>query len=145
MVESGPLHEVDFDDLREFLREGREEGVRLDYKQEWEDEIPKDACALANTFGGSILVGVKELRRQGTDGARLNVPDVNDIPGIPRSGKDWMAVARDRIVSRTRRPGVPQVMVPELPGDPERAGALGARSAATNIFKVALEARGAEG
>lgn len=120
MVESGPLHEVDFDDLQDFLREGREEGVRLDYKQEWEGEIPKDACALANTFGGSILVGVKELRRQGTGGARLNVPDANDIPGIPRSGKDWMAVARDRIVSRTRPPVVPQVKVLELPGDPER-------------------------
>lgn len=63
MLQSKPLSEVEYDDLLEFLHEGREEGVRLDYKQEWGSDIAKDTCAMANAQGGTILIGVKERRR----------------------------------------------------------------------------------
>lgn len=120
MFESKPLSEIDYNDLSEFLREGREEGVRLDYKQEWGSDIAKDVCGMANTQGGTILVGIKERRREGRGGAKLAVPNPDDVPGIPRGNKDWKARTRDQVISRTRPPVVPEVKVLETPDDPER-------------------------
>ncbi len=51
-----------YPNLESFLREGNEEGTRLDYKREWVSDIPRVACAFANTSGGHIVVGVEELR-----------------------------------------------------------------------------------
>lgn len=120
MFESKPLSEIDYEELSEFLHESREEGVRLDYKQEWGSEIAKDACGMANAQGGTILVGIKERRREGRGGVKLAVPNPDDVPGIPRDGKDWKARARDQVIARTRPPVVPEVKVLETPEDPER-------------------------
>ena len=55
------LHEVGYEDLLSFLAEGREEGVRLDYKREWTPKVVGNACAFANTYSVYILYGVEEV------------------------------------------------------------------------------------
>lgn len=57
------LHQVEHADLMAFLSERREEGVRLDYKENWTPKIVATACAFANTYGGYLLLGVKEVEQ----------------------------------------------------------------------------------
>src|SRR5213593_2646094 len=39
-----------------------QEGYRLDFKAIWSDSALKTVAAFANTFGGSLMVGVSESR-----------------------------------------------------------------------------------
>src|SRR5688572_8733805 len=44
--------------LGDHLDERPAEGVRLEYKSERPENLAKHVCALANTFGGLLLIGV---------------------------------------------------------------------------------------
>ena len=94
------LHEVEHADLVAFLAESRDEGVRLDYKEEWTPKIVVNACAFANTYGGYILYGVKEVAQKN----RPNQPDPLNVPGVSFSKGDPAASLRSRILDNTRPP-----------------------------------------
>jgi hypothetical protein len=121
VFEGQPLPKSDYSDLKTFLDEQNEEGTRLEYKQEWVGDIPKIACAFANTSGGDIIVGVKEIKPSGKKAGKVNVPDPNDIVGIDPRTKDWKASAKTKISSNTRPPVVPEVELFDIPSKPGRA------------------------
>ena len=45
MFEGQPLSEVTYGELLEFLREGNEEGTRLDHEREWDSGLWRVACS----------------------------------------------------------------------------------------------------
>lgn len=90
MYEGKPLSEVTYEDMVGFLELRREEGEDLDYKQAWNDKIVRTVCAMANTAGGEVLVGVKEER---DERSKTNRPDPNDVPGIEKSADLSASVA----------------------------------------------------
>lgn len=93
-----PFHKLDYDDLTAFLQERREENVRLDYKESWTNKIIETACAFANTYGGYLFYGVKEIEQQN----RPNQPAPDDIPGIDFSKGDPAASIRSKILDNIR-------------------------------------------
>jgi hypothetical protein len=109
------LHEVGYDELKAFLAEGREEGVRLDYKSSWTNRIIETACAFANTYGGHLVYGIKEVSRPN----RPNQPDPENIPGIDFSKGDPAASLRSRILDNIRPPVVPEIRSVPLEGSEE--------------------------
>ncbi len=61
-----PVQEITYDDLQEFARTRPIEGERLDWKMDLSStRITETICAMVNTEGGLILVGVGEEQRQG--------------------------------------------------------------------------------
>lgn len=104
------LHEVRYEDLKEFLLEEREEGLRLDYKSAWSESVIETACAFANTYGGYVLYGVKEVK-----GENRTRPDPDDIPGIDFSRGSPLDSTRSRILSNTR-PSIPLTLQPVFLG-----------------------------
>ncbi len=116
------LHEIGYEELATFLEEKREEGVRLDYKERWTDRIIETACAFANTYGGYLLYGIKEVQQRN----RPNQPDPDDIPGVDFSKGDPAASLRSRILDNTRPPVELEIRSVPLKGSKDR-GALIAR------------------
>lgn len=115
MLEGKPLSQVTYADLDEYLREGNEEGTRLDYKREAVGEVPRIACAFTNTAGGHLILGIDEKR--GPKGEKSKRPDPDNVPGL--APKDWEASLTGKIRDRTRPPVVPEVKALTIPGRPE--------------------------
>jgi len=57
---TAPIETIDIAAISAFCREGREEGIDLDYKSDWPRDLDKLLCAFANTQGGLLLIGVEE-------------------------------------------------------------------------------------
>ncbi len=64
MLFSKRIDEITYEDVLAFCKEGHEEGIRLDYKVDWPKDLAKVMAAMANTFGGLILIGVDEEDRK---------------------------------------------------------------------------------
>lgn len=58
-----PLEDLSGDALREFLRLRIPEGRHIEYKTKLVADVLCDIAAMANTYGGLILIGVSEERR----------------------------------------------------------------------------------
>lgn len=65
--------DVTLERVRELVAVGQPESLTLEYKESYAQKIPDSAAAMANSYGGLILVGVTER----------NVPD--RITGVPES------------------------------------------------------------
>lgn len=81
-----PVREWSESDVEQLVASGRKEGPDLEYKQAlWADlekkprEFLRDICAMLNSAGGMILVGVPELR---DDDGPTGAPDPNTPLGI---------------------------------------------------------------
>ena len=103
MYEGRPLHEVGWEDLEGFLRQGRPEGTRLDYKGKWDPAIARDACAMANTSGGDVIVGIKEIEREDRKAGKTHVPDPDELLGED-GARDWKTIVESTVRGRTRPP-----------------------------------------
>lgn len=56
-----PIGEITYEDVISFCQQGVGEGVSLDYKKDFPSSgLEKTISALANTFGGVILIGIEE-------------------------------------------------------------------------------------
>jgi predicted HTH transcriptional regulator len=56
------LHELEFAEVKAFLDQEVPEGPSLDYKETLTSDPPDSACALANTAGDYVILGVAESR-----------------------------------------------------------------------------------
>ena len=65
---------VDIDYLQALPNSGLRENVTLEFKQaiSHTNRMLKEVCAFANTFGGDLLIGVKEV-----DSVPVDVPGVD--------------------------------------------------------------------
>lgn len=110
------LHQVGYAELITFIEERREEGVRLDYKEQWTDKSVSTACAFANTYGGYLIYGVKEVKQAN----RPNQPHPDDVPGVDFSHGDPAASLRSKILDNTRPPFRFEVHAIPLEGSTDR-------------------------
>jgi len=60
MIFSKPIAELNIEDIKNFCQSGIKEGFVLDYKRDFPKDLAKSICAFANTFGGTILIGIEE-------------------------------------------------------------------------------------
>ncbi len=54
------INEITWGDIENFCNQRITEGLHLDYKRDFPRRLEKTISAMANTFGGIILIGVKE-------------------------------------------------------------------------------------
>lgn|GEM_PF-6773312 len=78
-----PLDQIDAHTIRDFVAERNPETINLEYKRELNDRVHRAVAAMANTYGGLILVGVAE---------KNGLPNP-ELVGVPLE-------ARDRLVSK---------------------------------------------
>lgn len=109
MLESKALEEINFQDVQDFVDLRLEETTRLDYKQEITRKLPLHVCAMANTQGGHILIGIAEEESERGE-LKLNVPK-SMIPGVKHDGKDLRAKCRDMIAACTNPRLIPEIKV----------------------------------
>lgn len=114
MLYTKPLEDLVFTDVEAFVGEKHRESETLDYKQSWPRDLPKVIAAMANTYGGLVLVGVSEEDNTG-------LPD--QIVGVPvKTGIDAL---RQRVISlaydAVYPPIVPQVEAYALTEGADRA------------------------
>jgi len=102
------IAEITLDDVQVFCREWGE-GVRVEYKNQMIENIPKTISAFANTLGGVIVIGVNP------DKARNRVI-------FPIEGMDVQEGIEEKITQRSIQgiyPGiVPDIKVLEVPDKP---------------------------
>ena len=55
-----PIDQIDWDAIDNFCQQRLQEGAYLDYKRDFPAHLEKTVAAMANTFGGIILIGVEE-------------------------------------------------------------------------------------
>jgi len=94
------INEIIFEDVVSFCEQGISENVNLDYKQQLPKELEKTISAFANTYGGIILIGVKEH---------------DSKPKLPVEGIDFQEHYEDRImniiVDNIYPPIIPEIQV----------------------------------
>ena len=93
-----PLSEVEYSDIEKFC-ETFEEGVRVEYKSQMIDSIPKTISAFANSLGGIILIGVE------TDKVTNKVIAINGI--------DEQVGIEERILNSSLT-GIYPALIPEI-------------------------------
>jgi len=86
-----PIEQVNFQDVDTFCTAGWEEGVRLDYKAEWPNDLAKTIAAMANTVGGMIIIGVNADK---TTNKPIWPPMA---PVLPRTGFPMAAGLSERV------------------------------------------------
>ena len=57
---TGNLTEIGWNNVEAFCDEGIQENRTLDYKEEFPSHLENTIAAMANTFGGVVLIGVAE-------------------------------------------------------------------------------------
>jgi hypothetical protein len=60
MIQTKPINEITFDDVVKFCEMQTPEGRFLDYKQNFPADLEKTIAAMANSFGGMIVIGVAD-------------------------------------------------------------------------------------
>jgi hypothetical protein len=99
------IEAVTFDDIKRFCDSKIREGLRVDYKKDFPQELEKTISAFANTNGGIILVGVDADKATNTPIA---------IPGV-----DLTVGLEERVVSichsNTAPPLTPEVKACPIP------------------------------
>lgn len=60
------IDEISFEDVGQFVATWKE-GVRVEYKEDITDKLPKSISSFANTLGGVMVLGVKEDKPNNTD------------------------------------------------------------------------------
>ena len=74
MLLTRPVEQLTWDDVDSFCRQGIPEGAYLDYKQNFPAHLENTVAAMANTLGGTILIGISE------DAQSKPVIPINGIP-----------------------------------------------------------------
>ena len=100
-IYNAPLERITRETVEEFLAQKVKEGVYVDYKVEWPNDLERTIAAMANTLGGVILIGVDET----TDGG----------PKLPPAGVNFERGMQERVtnivLSNITPPVFPEVAV----------------------------------
>jgi len=96
-----PAAQLTWDDVESFCDERTPENAILDYKQDFPKELEKTVAAMANTYGGMILIGVQE--------------DSENKPVLPLRGIKFERGISERVmgivISNIRPPIMPEIAV----------------------------------
>ncbi len=76
---------ISWSDIEQFCEQGATENTYLEYKRDFPDDLAKTIAAMANTFGGLILIGVDE-----TDAG---------IPQLPLKGIEVQRGLEERVLN----------------------------------------------
>src|SRR5271157_5965668 len=82
MLYTKTIERITFEDVVNFCAERHRESIHLDYKREIDNSLAKTIAAMANTWGGLILVGVE---------------DDDSRPMLPVEGMYYQERLRERI------------------------------------------------
>jgi hypothetical protein len=85
MIYTKSIEEISWDDIDAFCQERVGEGAYLDYKEDFPNQLEKTISAMANTFGGIILIGIEE--------------DDNKRPLLPIKGIPFQRGLSERVTS----------------------------------------------
>lgn len=101
MIYSKNINEITFKDITDFCEQQVVENLYLDYKEDINpSSLPKTISAMANTFGGIIIIGVK---------------DEDSKPKLPITGVDFRDGVREQInnliLSNITPPIFPEVQI----------------------------------
>jgi hypothetical protein len=101
MLQSKSIDQITWEDIELFCQERPPEGAYLDYKRDFPANLEKTIAAMANTFGGIILIGVAE--------------DDENKPVLPLEGIEFKKGLEERvsniILSNITPPIFPEVAV----------------------------------
>lgn len=101
MIYTSPIDRITWNAVEDFSHQGVVEGAYLDYKSDFPNDLARTIAAMANTFGGIILIGVVEQ----TDGR----------PVVPITGIALQAGLAERVtnivLSNITPPVFPEVAV----------------------------------
>ena len=85
------FNEVNQDFLESLIKNGIEENIHLDYKEKLGNnaEIAKDLSSFANSDGGNIIYGIREVNNKPTEIIPINQPNLREkLDLIARNGID---------------------------------------------------------
>jgi hypothetical protein len=109
------LEEINFENINTFYEEQIPEGETLEYKGDLPKDLEKSISAMANTYGGIILIGVK-------------ADQIKNLPILPIEGIALIKGLEERVTSICLRsivhPYFPQVKVCEFKNDKEEDRAV---------------------
>jgi hypothetical protein len=99
------------DKINQFIRDGIEENIHLDYKgsgsisktPDKKKEISKDVSAFANSDGGTIIYGVREFDEIG----KTHLPEKIDPIDANEYSKEWL----EQIISSTISPTIQNIII----------------------------------
>ncbi len=104
-----PFDEVTADDLKDLIARGVQEGLRLEYKETLPGVSPEDVrefladvTAFANTAGGDILYGVREVRDEA--GKQTGVPE--ELVGVQCNNHDQVIQRMNNILRDSVEPRI---------------------------------------
>ena len=83
MIYTKAINEITWSDIENFCNQRITEGLHLDYKRDFPNNLEKTISAMANTFGGIILIGVIE--------------DEQSKPVLPIAGIDFIKGLEERV------------------------------------------------
>src|SRR5437868_12154499 len=87
-IYSKAISQLNTVDLADLLADGAVENVRLEFKSELpkKAELVKKVSALANTYGGLLVIGAKA---DSADGKLVELPGVEPIAGCKQKLVQW--------------------------------------------------------
>jgi hypothetical protein len=103
-----PIDAIRIQDIEQLLQSGAKEGTLLDFKEQFPNKLEKTISSMANTFGGTVLIGVEETS---TGGGIVPIKGLPLGPGL-----------RERVIQigigSIYPPLIPEVGVVEFKSDP---------------------------
>ena len=105
MIFTKPIQEITYQDVLDFCSEQHQESIHLDYKREVARSLVKTIAAMANTWGGVVVIGVDEE---------------DSRPRLPVDGLPYEEHLRERInnliLGNVIPPLFPEIQVCRSPG-----------------------------
>jgi hypothetical protein len=103
-----PLEQINYEKIEAFCKEQIAEGETIEYKSDFPSDLEKSISAMANTYGGIILIGVKADK-------------IRNVPILPIEGRDLVEGLEEKVISiclrKIYQPYFPLVKVCPLPNE----------------------------
>ncbi len=85
MLFTSPINTITWAEIEDFCNQQIKEGANLDYKENFPNDLAKTLAAMANTFGGIILIGIEETE--------------NNTPKLPIKGIEFKRGLEEKVTS----------------------------------------------
>jgi len=74
-----PIENIDYYDIETFFNVGIAENVKVDYKENFPEDLAKYITGFANKYGGILLIGIKANK---TTNKPTSIPGINLVDGL---------------------------------------------------------------